>query len=498
MKIEDLDILISQREAWVKHKKTLDIPEALCETSIWDIYQEIYKQADELPDEISGDYIIGATAQAPEIVSPECIRNTHKYQMLKKMESRLRRLAFYNDYIRPKIKERISYLFEGQVIDGRELLSYQNEQFVQVAYRSILNREADAVDVHNAMIALYQLGADRIDLLEGLCSSEEGKNRQVRVKNIRLRKLKLRTKRFLLKIPVVSHVLQWASAIILLPRRLRDLQNHITGIELYKIYEIKEHLEVCSTDLSILKDKMRQEEQQKKENERDAAEKKKIIDRLYYDYKHDIMVKDFDTYRQDIQPYLQRLDRWTGNRPKHALKIVDLGCGFGEWVRIMQEAGYSPLGVDSNDLMMNEALNNHLPVVKEDAMAYLHNTETQTLDVLFSFHLIEHLTFGELINFMIECNRVLKPGGLFVCATPNSENLFTAINEFYMDPTHIKPIPIELLEFYFKEFEFEVIEKLKLNPRNEWPYDYKKDDTMSHLVFRFNMEQESSVWGVKK
>lgn len=516
MKIDDLDMLISQKQNWIKHKKTLDMPEISDEISVWDIYQEIYKTADELPDEFTGHDTIWKTEQTPEIVSSQYIRSTHKYQMLKKMESRLRGSTLYNDHIRPKIKKRISYLFEGQVIDGKELLSYQNEQFIQVAYRSILNREADSADIHNAMIALYQPGANRIDLLESLCSSDEGKNRQVRIKRIKFKKLKLKSKRFLLKIPVVGHALRWTSAIILLPRRLRELQNRITAVEMYKLYEINGHIDGLSgridmlnghldgygEDLLILNDKINQEEQRKKyliqQNEYAAAEKKKIIDRLYYDYKHDLMVKDFETYRKDIQPYLDRLNRWSENKAKHELKIVDLGCGFGEWVRIMQEAGYSPLGVDSNDLMMDEAINNNLPVVREDAMAYLNKVETQTLDVLFSFHLIEHLTFVEFIDFMNECNRVLKSGGLFVCATPNPENLLTATKEFYMDPTHIKPIPIELLEFYFKEFGFDVVEKLKLSSRNEWPYEYKQDDTMSHIVFRFNMEQESSVWGVKK
>lgn len=527
MKIDDLDMLISQKKNWIQHKKTLDMPEISDEISVWDIYQEIYKIADELPDEFTGNDTIWKTEQTPEIVSSQYIRSTHKYQMLKKMESRLRGSTLYNDHIRPKIKKRISYLFEGQVIDGKELLSYQNEQFIQVAYRSILNREADSADIHNAMIALYQPGANRIDLLESLCSSDEGKNRQVRIKRIKFKKLKLKSKRFLLKIPVVGHALRWTSAIILLPRRLRELQNRITAVEMYKLYEIKQQIEginqnwrtdaeilknaiyqlelqqISSQDiLSLLQKQFEQEQQRKKDliqkNENEAAEKKKIIDHLYYDYKHDLMVKDFETYREDIQPYLDRLNRWSENKAKHELKIVDLGCGFGEWVRIMQEAGYSPLGVDSNDLMMDEAINNNLPVVRDDAMSYLNKVETKTLDVLFSFHLIEHLTFGEFIDFMNECNRVLKSGGLFVCATPNPENLLTATKEFYMDPTHIKPIPIELLEFYFKEFGFDVVEKLKLSSRNEWPYEYKQDDTMSNIVFRFNMEQESSVWGVKK
>lgn len=571
MGYHELDRLISEKRLWVKHQKSLDMPTPTFQISVWDIYQDIYQQAENLPEPEkllsyarNDEHTSEGTKKSNVVVNAQYIRDTPRYQRLKTLESNLRKITLYNDYIRPSMKRKFSHLFEGQVVDGKELLSYGDEQFIEVAYRSILNREAEQEAIRNAIIAMHQPGASPLDLLESLVNSQEGKKRPVRIKGVRWKKCKLKLKRQILKIPGLGHVCRWLSAVLLLPSRLRELQNRITAIEVYKLYEISQNInyinqlntenisdvkkqietldrrltdDVCTVRegmealhsqwaddvgqleneihilenvytqqqelLTALQRKIEKYEQYKmqlqQQNEKTAVEKKKLVDRLYYDYKKNLMTKDFDQYRKDIQPYLDRLNQWTGDKPKDKLKIVDLGCGFCEWLYIMQEAGYAPLGVDSNDLMMGEARNeHHLQLVKKDAITFLNETESQSIDVLFSFHLIEHLTFDELMVFMKECSRVVKPGGLFVCATPNPENLFTATKEFYMDPTHRKPIPIELLAFYFEEFQFEVIDELKLNPRNEWPYEYKQNDAISGIVFRCNMEQESSVWGVKK
>jgi ubiquinone/menaquinone biosynthesis C-methylase UbiE len=44
---------------------------------------------------------------------------------------------------------------------------------------------------------------------------------------------------------------------------------------------------------------------------------------------------------------------------------------------------------------------------------------TQSLDVVVSFETIEHIPASQQANFVAEVHRVLKPGGVFLCSTPN-------------------------------------------------------------------------------
>jgi O-antigen chain-terminating methyltransferase len=62
---------------------------------------------------------------------------------------------------------------------------------------------------------------------------------------------------------------------------------------------------------------------------------------------------------------------------------------------------------------------------------------------------------------------VLKPAGLIVLETPNPENLFVATRSFYLDPTHLNPIPPELLSFAVEFAGFSRVKILRLQEDKE-------------------------------
>jgi SAM-dependent methyltransferase len=60
-------------------------------------------------------------------------------------------------------------------------------------------------------------------------------------------------------------------------------------------------------------------------------------------------------------------------------------------------------------------------------------------DVVYSFHVIEHILESQVGQFLQEIRRVLKPGGIFVCATPNLEkNRKHKGDKYQIDPLHAK------------------------------------------------------------
>jgi O-antigen chain-terminating methyltransferase len=160
-------------------------------------------------------------------------------------------------------------------------------------------------------------------------------------------------------------------------------------------------------------------------------------------------------------PYVTRLPREIA-----ALTAVDIGCGRGEWLRTLNEAGIAALGVDSNPVSVERCIANGLKVVREDAIAYLRYQAPESLSVVSAFHVIEHLATESLIALLIEAHRVLVPGGLLLLETPNPDNVLVGATSFYLDPTHRHPIPAPLLRVMLEFSKFDVVESRALQPKD--------------------------------
>lgn len=127
--------------------------------------------------------------------------------------------------------------------------------------------------------------------------------------------------------------------------------------------------------------------------------------------------------------------------------IIDLGCGRGEWLEIMKSLGFNARGVDINEDMISHCRNIGLNVIQGDVIAFLEGIADESVAIVSSFHLVEHVKFDIIKRLVSESFRILKAGGLLIIETPNPENIIVATNNFYLDPTHKSPIPSSLLSF---------------------------------------------------
>lgn len=133
---------------------------------------------------------------------------------------------------------------------------------------------------------------------------------------------------------------------------------------------------------------------------------------------------------------------------------VDLGCGRGEWLELLGEHGYTAMGVDIDDAMLAACRERGLQVITGDALSYLKSLANDSVAIVSAFHVVEHIAFEDLQTLLIEAKRVLRPGGLLILETPNPENLAVGACHFYLDPTHIRPIPPDLLGFATEHADF--------------------------------------------
>lgn len=126
---------------------------------------------------------------------------------------------------------------------------------------------------------------------------------------------------------------------------------------------------------------------------------------------------------------------------------IDLGCGRGEWLELMKEAGVDARGVDLDDGMLAACQERGLPVERAEAVAHLRTLPDEGLAIVSAFHVVEHIPFADLQVLVKEALRVLMPAGLLILETPNPENLVVGTSSFYIDPTHQRPLPPPLLSF---------------------------------------------------
>ncbi|WP_232456441.1 methyltransferase domain-containing protein [Burkholderia ubonensis] len=143
-------------------------------------------------------------------------------------------------------------------------------------------------------------------------------------------------------------------------------------------------------------------------------------------------------------------------------KTFDLGCGRGEWLELMVEAGFSPVGVDLDADMLEACRERGLPAFQGDAIEHLAALDSNSHVLVSAFHVVEHVSFEQVRRIVSETLRVLKPGGLLILETPNPENIVVAGCNFYLDPSHKQPIPSELLSFVAEHAGFARVKLLRL------------------------------------
>ncbi len=156
-------------------------------------------------------------------------------------------------------------------------------------------------------------------------------------------------------------------------------------------------------------------------------------------------------------PFIEPLKTCYADAP-----TIDLGCGRGEWLELLQESDFRPVGVDLDDGMLEACRELGLPAEHGDVIEALKSLADESQIVVSGFHIVEHLPFGVLQTLVQEALRVLKPGGLLILETPNPENLTVGTCNFYYDPTHLHPIPPPLLAFLPEYYGFKNVKTIRL------------------------------------
>ena len=158
---------------------------------------------------------------------------------------------------------------------------------------------------------------------------------------------------------------------------------------------------------------------------------------------------------------------------KDEVKALDIGCGRGEWISLLNENGFNARGIDVNESMVRLASQKGLNAAVNDALSELKSLDENSLDIITAFQVVEHIKFDDVLELIKEAKRVLAPCGILILETPNPENIMVGTQWFYLDATHKNPIPCELLSFATHYYGLERNFIFKTNEKS--PSEYERD-----------------------
>jgi len=158
---------------------------------------------------------------------------------------------------------------------------------------------------------------------------------------------------------------------------------------------------------------------------------------------------------------------------KDEVKALDIGCGRGEWISLLNENGFNARGIDINESMVKVASQKGLNAAINDALGELKSLDENSLDIITAFQVVEHIKFDDVLELIKEAKRVLAPCGILILETPNPENIMVGTQWFYLDATHKNPIPCELLSFATHYYGLERNFIFKTNEKS--PSEYERD-----------------------
>lgn len=144
--------------------------------------------------------------------------------------------------------------------------------------------------------------------------------------------------------------------------------------------------------------------------------------------------------------------------------VLDLGCGRGEALAVLTGAGIRARGVDSSAGMVARCRERGVDAEEGDLFETLAAVEEGSLAGVVSFHVVEHLPPESLDRLVRLAHRALAPGGLLILETPNPLSLVVAARNFWLDPTHRRPVHPESLRLSFELAGFDPVERLELSP----------------------------------
>ena len=182
-----------------------------------------------------------------------------------------------------------------------------------------------------------------------------------------------------------------------------------------------------------------------------------------------------------------------------ARPVADLGCGRGEFLEALKAEGVAGIGCDANPVMAARAVEKNLAVDAADLFTWLGAREDGSLSGITAFQVVEHLAPAALFDLVELAVRKLAPGGRVLFESVNPESVY-AMRWFWMDLTHVRPVPAPALAQLFRASglrDVEVDFRSPVPDAEGLPAGVAEDPRFQPLARLLFAPQDYAVTGVK-
>jgi len=142
--------------------------------------------------------------------------------------------------------------------------------------------------------------------------------------------------------------------------------------------------------------------------------------------------------------------------------VLDIGCGRGELLGLLREAGVEARGIDADADMVAYARGDGLEVEQADLLEHLEGLGAGSLGAIFMGQVVEHLPASTLVRALALAAAKLRPGGVLIAETINPLSPI-ALRNYFADLTHAQPLVPETLELLARQSGFAQTEIRFLN-----------------------------------
>jgi 2-polyprenyl-3-methyl-5-hydroxy-6-metoxy-1,4-benzoquinol methylase len=126
--------------------------------------------------------------------------------------------------------------------------------------------------------------------------------------------------------------------------------------------------------------------------------------------------------------------------------IVDIGCGRGELLALLNTRGISARGVDSNAAMVELCRSRGLNVEQGDGLSYLQRQADNSIGGLTAIQVVEHFAPAYLVSFLETAFHKMRPGAPLLLETINPACWMAFFDTYLRDLTHRQPLHPDTLK----------------------------------------------------
>jgi SAM-dependent methyltransferase len=153
-----------------------------------------------------------------------------------------------------------------------------------------------------------------------------------------------------------------------------------------------------------------------------------------------------------------------------ASDVLDVGCGRGELLDLLSDAGVTARGLDLNHEMVELCRSRGLEVAEGDLLSYLESLPDGSLGGLIAIQVVEHLEPSYLMRALEIAYHKLRPGSHIVLETINPACWFAFFSSYIRDLTHVRPLHPDTLTYLLTASGFQSV---RAEYRSPYPSDGK-------------------------